>query len=448
MTPDRLDHLLYKWIYQANKRREFLDLPIGLLEDSVAVLTRVLGFEYLKEQLIDDCNPVSFLDDEANPLRKWLYSARSDAHIIQVLELATYFKIFQDDPALMDKVQKLKYDSFWPMFFELAMAARLKRASRGLQEILLNPETSSSIGDFTIKAPGFQIPCECSRLARSPQITESKPLEERLSNRISEGAKRSPIALCVKVRSSEPLTGRNYNDTLQLVRKCLSDCRSAKLPTEYCAGATTVRFEALTESSEQMPFKMVAGRVQDVTGGDWDSAARFSWVPAAVSAEIESRIDRGEPFGEFESVRLFMKFGAATRQPDNYSRLTAKLKKKLKQTKISAEHFGKIVLVEVPFDLRSVDGEKLKSAVQAAASNSNSTLAIILANREPNPQIRFHYSQSGAFNHAAATMHPQFVELLNRMAQGEMTLDMLLGLPYRRSWADAAVHAMRDNSHD
>jgi len=52
----------------------------------------------------------------------------------------------------------------------------------------------------------------------------------------------------------------------------------------------------------------------------------------------------------------------------------------------------KVVLLEVPFDLRSVNREQLRLAVRDAALNSSSALAIILPNREPNPQgvaIRF-----------------------------------------------------------
>src|ERR1700677_5038692 len=98
-----LDGLLYKWIQSANVLREDLDLPIGLIEESVALLKQVLGSEYLEELLIANTEPVHFLDDEANPLRKWLLSAIVEQHVIQVLELASYFKSFLGDAALPDK---------------------------------------------------------------------------------------------------------------------------------------------------------------------------------------------------------------------------------------------------------------------------------------------------------------------------------------------------------
>jgi len=48
----------------------------------------VLGGGDLYEVTLIHSDPVHFLDDEANPLRKWLLSAMVDQHIIQVLELA------------------------------------------------------------------------------------------------------------------------------------------------------------------------------------------------------------------------------------------------------------------------------------------------------------------------------------------------------------------------
>src|SRR5579872_2650065 len=111
-----LEKVLYRWIRRANERREYLDLPPGSIEDRVGLLQRTLGTDYLERILVSDSTPVHFLDDEINPLRKWLLSAMVDQHIIQVLELASYLEEFQGDPALADKVEKLTRDSFWPIF--------------------------------------------------------------------------------------------------------------------------------------------------------------------------------------------------------------------------------------------------------------------------------------------------------------------------------------------
>ena len=86
-----------------------------------------------------------------------------------------------------------------------------------------------------------------------------------------------------------------------------------------------------------------------MAGLGWDSAARHCRVPAKDPAEAADMYERGEKFYEYESVRVFTKFGASGGEPDPYGRLSTKLKKKLKQTKTTAEHFGKIVFVEVPF---------------------------------------------------------------------------------------------------
>lgn len=438
-----LDGVLYKWICRANERRDDLELPVGFLEDNVALLVRVLGREYLGQLLLSNAAPVHFLDDEATPLRKWLLSAMVDAHIVQVLELAAYFRVFQDDPALADKVEKLKRDRFWPVFFELAMAARLKRASTEPERVWLNPEISSSIGDFTISGPGYEVPCECSRLGRSPAITEPAALEESLSNRISDGTERIAIPLCIKIRSAKPLTGDTYNIVLRLLRKGLADARAGILPCEHRDESTTVNAEALTEASEQIPFRMVDGQVTDVLGTDWHSATRLCRVPAKDSEEIADRYEGGERFRQYEAVRLFMKFGLPIEHSNHYYRLTAKLKKKLKQTTISSEHFGKIVLIEVPFNLRTVDSEQLQAAVHRAAIHSSRTFAVILANREPNPHVRHHYSLSVTGNKTGAGLQPSLLALLERTSRDEIALDPVLGSPYRRSWEEALARLQR-----
>jgi hypothetical protein len=443
LSMTNLDNSLFKWIRVANERRDDLDLPVGFIEDSIALLSRVLGAEYLEQLVVRDSEPVHFLDDEANPLRKWLLSARVDSHIIQTLELAGYFRAFHDDDSLPDKVEKLKRDSFWPMFFELAIATRAKRASRVPQEIFLNPEIHTAVGDFTIKSAGYEIPCECSRLGHSPQITEPGALTETLHHRISEGTKHIAVALCVKIRSTDALTGDTYNSVLQLVRRALADVRRSKLPAEHSNGSTTVRIEELVDTSEKMPFQSADGMIVNVLGTDWDSVTRLSRVPARDFAEVEDKFELGERFHEYEAVRLFIKFGPPVTQLDHYRRLTSKLKKKLKQTKVSSAHFGKIVLVEVPFDLRTVDDLKLRDAVREAAVHTRTTLAVILAKREQNPHFRYHYSLSSTFNQIAACLQPEAIELIKRIAQNEGSVDPILGSPYRRSWAEAQTHARR-----
>lgn len=438
-----LDDLLYRWIQQANTKREDLDLPAGVIEESIALLKRVLGSEYLQNLLIANTEPVHFLDNETDPLRKWLLSSLVDGYIIQVLELASYFKTFFDDPALPDKVERLKRHSFWPVFFELAMATRLKRASRGPQKVFLNPETESSIGDFTINTGEYDIPCECSRLGRTPAITEPDALREAISNRIGDGTLRIVIPLCIKIRSTQALTGPIYNRVLQLLRKGLADARISKLPSERKDGPTTLIVEELTDASEKVPFRIVDDRVTNVLGSDWDSAERLCRVPAKDSDEIAHRYQQGEKFHEHEAVRVFTKFGVPADPTDHYDRLTRKLKKKLHQTKILPEHFGKVALIEVTFDLHTANPEKIKAAVRRAAVQSRTTLAVILANRQQNPHFRYHYVLAITANQTAVTIQPQVGDLLQRAAQGDAAFDPILGSPYYRSWSEAQEHARK-----
>jgi hypothetical protein len=315
-----LDQLLYRWICRANERREDLDLPAGLIEDSIGVLKRVLSTEYLEQLIIEDVVPVHFLDDELNPLRKWLLSPTVDYSIIQVLEVAQYFTALQDDPSLGDKVEKLKQDSFWPMLFELAMATRVRRVKGTKHNVSLNAEDPNSVGDFLITGDAYSIPCECSRLGHSPQITHPKVLKEVLMHRINEGAKRVAVPLCVKIKSAAALNGTTYNVVLRLIRRCLADARQAKLPCEYFSDSTTVRIEVLDEQSEAIRHQNVEGMIVDVSETDWDVASSICRVPTKDPNELPDRLAAGERFRDYEGVRLFMKFGESENQVNYYDR--------------------------------------------------------------------------------------------------------------------------------
>lgn len=440
-----LDAALYKWICQANEKRDDLGLPPGFIEESIALLKRVLGEGYLKQLLIVESGPITVMDDEAHPLRKWLLSALIFQHIVQVMELASYFRAFEDDPALLSKVEKLKRDTFWPTFFELAMATRAKRACQGAQRVFLNPEVSESIGDFTISVPGALIPVECSRLGRSlvASMASPKALLESLSNRISDGVEKARVRVCVKIRSSAPLNGDTYNGVLRLVRRGLSDVRALKLPAKHGDGTTTIELERLTSASEKIPFRKIREGIVDVAGTDWGFAARLCWVPAKDRDEITDRHKSGEEFHQYEGLRLFTKFEESKDQTDPYARLETKLRKKLKQTKIREEHFGKMVIVEVPFDLRTVNEARLAEAIRSAAVRSRNALSIFLANRERSPQIRENYSYSARYNAIAAAIRPDVVELLNRFMGQELLIDPILATPYQRTWDEAQAHVRR-----
>jgi hypothetical protein len=343
---------LYKWICAANEKREFLSLPPGLIEDSVALLLDQLGRDYLERLLVSSSEPISFFDPDVNPLKQWLKSAVVDQHIVQILEFVAYLRIFKDDPALKDKIEKLKRDRFWPVFFELAMAVRMKTACEGSQLVALNREDSISIGDFLMNVGGVKIPCECTRLGHSPQVNEPHIFAEHLSRRIADATEAIPVPLIFKIRSEIALAGPTYNLVLRLLRRCLADIRRSRLPAAYYEGLTSVCCSELTKYSERVPFRMIDGVVTNVEGTDWDSAQSLKRVPAANEEEVTERFKSGERFHEFEAVRIFMKFGPPNEAPDFYGRLTNKLKKKLNQTKVQAGEYGKLVFIEVPSDLR------------------------------------------------------------------------------------------------
>jgi hypothetical protein len=436
-----VDTALYKWILGANDRREDLACPPGLIEDSIALLRDLLGRDYLDRLLVSGSEPISIFDPDVNPLKMWLKSSAVDQHIVQVLELAAYFRIFKDDPALGDKIEKLKRDRFWPIFFELAMAARTKTACQGSQSVALNRELQDSIGDFVMNVGGTKTPCECSRLGHSPQVNEPHILAEHLSTRIADATKTIPVPLIFKIRSTAALTGQTYNLTLKLLRKCLADIKRSRLPTVHYEGLTSICCGELTPASEPMPFRIIDGVVTNVEGTDWDAAHSLKRVPAANEEELAERFKAGERFREFEAVRLFMKFGPPNEGPNYYHRLANKLRKKLKQTKVDAGNYGKLVFIEVPFNLRLADEAELNRAIAEAVKHSQTTLGVVLARREANLHYRYHYSLYGSLNTVAFALKSELISIFERFRFSETRTDPVTGFPYQSSWQEALSRA-------
>jgi hypothetical protein len=250
-------------------------------------------------------------------------STSIDQHIVELLELVSYLRTFQDDPALKDKLHKLKRDRFWPVFSELAMAARMKRACKRPQTVSLSPEAPGSIGDFVLATSGIKLACECTRLGNSSQIDDPRIYGEHLANKIAATTEQIPIRLIFKVRSTAALNGATYNLALRLLRKCLADIKRSQPPTVYYEGETSISCGELTENAEPLPFRMIDGVVANVVGTDWDSVSSFQAVPAADEEEVSKRFKAGERFRKFERVRLFLKFGPHEIAPEIYDRLSS-----------------------------------------------------------------------------------------------------------------------------
>jgi hypothetical protein len=124
-----------------------------------------------------------------------------------------------------------------------------------------------------------------------------------------------------------------------------------------------------------------------------------------------------------------------------FNRLAKKLKKKLKQTKVEAGNYGKVVLIEVPSDFRTADQNKLNRALADAVKHSQTTLAVVLAHREGNPHYRHHYSLLTSLNSTAFALRPELMSIFDRFSSGEMRTDPITGLPYQSSWEEASARA-------
>jgi hypothetical protein len=114
---------------------------------------------------------------------------------------------------------------------------------------------------------------------------------------------------------------------------------------------------------------------------------------------------------------------------------------KLNQTKAEPDNYGKLVFIEVPFDLRLADMAKLNRAIAEAAKRSRTTLGVVLAHREANPHYRHHYSLHGSLNLIAFALKSELISIFERFQYSDTRTDLLTGFPYQSSWQEALSRA-------
>lgn len=337
MIPDALECELYFWVQVANESRKRFLLPIGLIEDAIARLKLVFGEAYLSSLLEKKKQPIRFLvTEEVIPLRIWLGSPGVDKHVIQLLEFCTLLKTFQRDPNLNSKLEKLKKDAFHPVFFELAMAHRLKASAAPDGDVTLCTEDESAIGDFTLQFAGDLIACECSRLTFGPVEEEQFRILDLVYDYIADFAKTRPGKRLIKVKIDEPLTPHVFNPRLLVrLKKTINQFDRTSSRARTTDGTIDVQVEALCSDSERIPFEVIDGRVTDVLGTSWTTALSIGDIVGYTEREVAELYRQGVKFQPKEHTRVLVEFPRTEQDYDLYKRLRQKINSKIKQTKLN-----------------------------------------------------------------------------------------------------------------
>ncbi len=440
MIPDALDDQLYDWIRIANESRDRFLLPVGLIEDSIALLRQILGEAYLLQLLQKKEQPLQALvTEESTPLRIWLGSPGVDKHVIQLLEFCTLLKQFQADSGLTSKVEKLKKDSFHPIFFELAMAHRLKASAAREGDVSLCAEEEDSIGDFTLNVGGNLIACECSRLTFGPAEEEQFRILNLIYDYIADFAKAKPGKRLIKIKVTELLTPQIYNPRLLArLKKAINQFDRTQRQGRASDQTIDILVELLSLGSEKIPFELIDGRVTDVLGTSWSAAISIGEIVGHSEREVAEMYRKGIKLQPEEHTRVLVEFPRAEPDYDPYKRLRQRINDKLKQTKLEAKHFGKLIFVECPFDLRATNQEKVQGLAEAELKQSSRAVGIILCRREANPHYRHHYSLMTYFNNSACAVVPALRAVLSRFQVRDTKFDPITSEAYALSWSEAS----------
>ena len=367
-----------------------------------------------------------------------------DKHVIQLLEFSTVLKAFQRDLHLNSKVKKLEKDSFHPVFFELAMAYRLKTSALPDGNVCLCAEDQAAIGDFTLQVAGNLVACECSRLTFGPAEEVQFKILDLVYDYIADFAKTRPGKRLIRIKLTEPLTPQVYNPRLLVrLKKAINQFDRTSKRGGTSDQTIEVQVEALSPDSEKIPFEYKDGRVIDALGTSWTAALSIGDIVGHTEREVAEMYRQGIKMEPEEHTRVLVEFPRAESDYDPYKRLRQRINDKVKQTKLSEKYFGKLIFIECPFDLRGADHERIQRIAEAELRQSSNTIGIFLCKREGNPHYRHHYSMIGHLNNSAARALPCLGPVIERFQVFDTKLDPITGEPYVLTRTEASNQAAK-----
>jgi hypothetical protein len=434
-----LDSRLDEWISVANERSERYGFPSGLVERRVKILKARLGDDFLAE-LFASKQPLHLLGLRGQALQFWLRGgAYIDQHVIQIVDLASMFEEFDDDPGLVDKIHRLKTGYFWPTQFELAMAFRAKRTIGDRGAVRLSRETNAAIGDFLIDLGSSSIACECARLEFGEREEEQYRLMGDLYQYLDRKLKSTLRPCCVKIRVRESLNPTSFTDVVQCIKRGLPIFLSKGEEALVGIGATEVTIGKLGENTERIPFRYMDGAVRVAHHPtEWVTAHSLSRVAADSDEHAAAMYRAGVDFHQQEQARVFVTWQRGDANIDPYTRIQSKIRKKKSQTKTGENLAGKVIFLESQWDILGLDNDRLGQIIERELDISRNTVAVVIAERCMNvhyrPWYRYWISKLGpsfASDRALNDFFPRFYTY-------DRDNDPILGQPYRRTWEEAS----------
>jgi hypothetical protein len=434
----RLDDRLSEWIAVANERSERYGFPPGLVEQRVQILKARLGAGFLAE-LYAGKQPLHLLGLRGQVLQLWLRGgAYVDRHVIQIVDLASMFEEFDDDPGLVDKIHRLKTSSFWPTQFELAMAFRAKRTIGNHGTVRLSRETNAAIGDFMIDLGGSSIACECARLEFGEHEEEQYKLVGDLYQYLDRKLKSTSRPCCVKIRLRESLNPTSFLDMVQCVKRGLAIFSSRGEEATVRVRGAEVTIERLGESTERIPFRYTNGCVHAVRATEWVTAHSLSRVAAESDEQAAAMYRAGIDFQQQEQARVFVSWGRTEANIDPYARIQSKIRKKKNQTKTGESLAGKVIFLESQWSVLDLDKDRLRHIIDREMDISRNTITVVIAERCMNVHYRPWY------RYCTTKIGPSFVsdrtlcDFFMRFYTYDRDNDPILDQPYQRTWEQAS----------
>lgn len=393
------------WMRAARRYAPVLHLDADTLVADHGIVVSSFGSAWLKRECASLARGRAF--HEMHPMFSLLRSG-AEVALVEVAEIATYLREFQDDPSFGDVLHHLRAArDFRSAVFELAMAFRWKRAGADIR--LGPPLKTGKRADFAAVIDGVDYIVEVSASPKEMLNPEAAGYANLIAKTLRT-AKAEDAHVAVEVVIDRRLQGDMHAAVQRAVRQGLKAIVSLER-THYRLQFGTVVVRRAPADSD------------DHAGGRWHHAQQLLLMePTAGGTEFEGHKQRIIGRGPAIYVRL------PSGDRDLYSLLISKYRNEVRQLRTVTNRVVVLDLSGVKPDVLAMDMTRISDSLGQLLLEDAKTSAVWISSRGWSEYLRPMYRAITMSNPSAANPLPK--AFADRAGDLEEGVDMLTGKAY------------------
>lgn len=314
-------------------------------------------------------------------------SSGSFNHLIELVEVCTYFVSFKGDKEIMTLIPPIKeVSSYGDVLFQLAMAYRFKKL--GFNVILEPAIENGLLADFTATLGDIKVVAECTVLREWRVRVDERDAFEQCIDKLKKIHKKGGREFSIDIVCKKPLTFETMDSLRVDIVKVGTDFINTQVAITISTDLYKISITAFTEEIKKL---LSSGTKADFKKlGDWDQIASFGLGTQKVGGDITSALDNIE-----RECLIRYKSIAPPEEEFAYSledKIDKKVGTKTRQLKSHPKDHKSILFVEVEDKLDGLDFDRTVRRLKGSVFKKVPTLSgIFISKRDWSEEIRHQY---------------------------------------------------------